>query len=42
MATVKLFWNYVICGRGELPRSQRKSKQVRVTWAQSLAEIQAI
>jgi hypothetical protein len=24
MALIKLFWNYVICGRGELPPPQRK------------------
>jgi hypothetical protein len=38
------FWNYVICGRGELPRPQRKPKQVRqaMSWQDSLNELQQL
>jgi hypothetical protein len=32
MALIKLFWNYVICGRGELPPPQRKPPSRFAIW----------
>jgi hypothetical protein len=42
METIKLFWAYVICGRGELPRPQRKPIRRVLTWQESLIEIQSL
>jgi hypothetical protein len=43
MAALKLFFLYVICGRGELPSPQRKPKQRQVlTWKDSLRELKTI
>lgn len=41
MKALKLFWNYVICGREQLPRPHRKTKSIcrAISWQESLNQL---